>query len=334
MFSGEDTAYRKDGKRFTVVQCQDCGLQYVNPRPTASAMKAYYPPAYYSGDQPRQLKRIDHLSRRVKRCIRQAILEDFYGYPSSCRSSLLLCRKGLLWPVWMLRMIRGRDLLPYIGRGKLLDVGCGLGVNLKTFKDQGWDVSGVEIDSAAADQARARVGDCISVGTIEEAKLEPESFDVIVFNHSLEHMFNPGDALRCALRLLKSHGMVVITVPNAGGLEAKLFGPYWIGFDLPRHLFHFDRRTLPALLKRTGFRTTRIRTGKGSAFFMASLERFWAHYSGRSLPIKKIIERMFVRPFCLLIGHLGYGTEITVYAVKNDGREAPGSPNGNGAIVG
>ena len=59
-----------------------------------------------------------------------------------------------------------------------------------------------------------------------------------------------------------------------------------------------------------------VRTGVGSLFFMASLERAVRHRFGRSLPLRRLIERLVARPFCLLAGHMGHGTEITAYAVK------------------
>ena len=49
---------------------------------------------------------------------------------------------------------------------------------------------------------------------------------------------------------------------------------------------------------------------------MASLERVFIHRLGRRLPAKWLIERLIAKPFCMVAGHLGYGTEITVYAVK------------------
>lgn len=78
--------------------------------------------------------------------------------------------------------------------------------------------------------------------------------------------------------------------------------------------------TLARTLAQTGFRVVRMRTGVGSLFFMASLERAWAQWIRRPLPARWLIERVVARPFCLLAGHLGYGTEVTVHAVKDGGR--------------
>ena len=191
-----------------------------------------------------------------------------------------------------------------------------MGVNLKTFQENGWDVRGVEMSPIAVARAIELVGDRVHQGTLDTAPFKPESFDVIVFSHSLEHMFKPAEVLGQATRLLKPGGMVAIMVPNAAGLEARLFGVHWIGWDLPRHLFHFDRHTICALLKNSGVEVVRVTTGKGSAFFTASLSVYFTGRFSRTLPAQKAIDRFVVRPLTLIAGHLGYGTEVTVYAVK------------------
>jgi len=110
----------------------------------------------------------------------------------------------------------------------------------------------------------------------------------------------------------------VVTVPNAGSMEARLFGRWWFPWDPPRHLYHFGRASLTSLLGRAGFRVVRLRTGVGALFFMASLDRVWRHVcGGRKLPLRIVIEKLIAQPFSLLMGHLGLGTEITVYAKKD-----------------
>jgi len=189
-------------------------------------------------------------------------------------------------------------------------------VDLKTLQDHGWDVHGLDLSEVAAARARERVGNRIIVGLLETAPLERESFDVILFMHSLEHVFSPRATLDRVWELLKPGGMVVITLPNVGSLEARIFGPWWWPWELPRHLYHFDRNTLSATLRRAKFRVTHVRTGVGQLFFMASLERYVRHRYRRPLPMRRAIEKLIARPFCLVAGHLGYGTEITVHATK------------------
>ena len=80
---------------------------------------------------------------------------------------------------------------------------------------------------------------------------------------------------------------------------------------------HFGKTTLTALLNRTGFEVRQFRTGVKTVFFMESIERVWKHRFSRNLPMKWLIDRAVVRPLSLVAGHLGYGTDMTVYAIKS-----------------
>ena len=302
---------------FTVVRCPDCGLCYLNPRPTTSEIGRYYPDQYFTPPSPRSRSSLEMSAKRLSRRVKQWIMEDFYGYPGAGpRRPWHVLRKIILWPEQMRRLWRGRDIIPWVGAGRLLDVGCGPGGNLAVFQEQGWDVYGIEFSQAAVAQARARVGDRIHAGTLDTAPYKDETFDVIFLSHSLEHFFSPSETLTRLRQLLAPHGQVVIAVPNADSLEARLFGPSWVPWDPPRHLYHFTPATLRRLLEKCGLRVVRLRTGVGSLFFMASLDCAWERRCHCRLPMRKVIERLIVRPFCLAAGHLGYGTEIKVEAVK------------------
>ena len=77
-------------------------------------------------------------------------------------------------------------------------------------------------------------------------------------------------------------------------------------------------------IARVAFRLHRFRTGISAIFLMASLDRFWKHRFRKDVPFRKLIDRLIARPVSLIAGHLGYGTEITVYAVKQqDGMSIP-----------
>lgn len=305
-----DLTHGVSDEEFSIVQCAACRLLFLNPRPMPSEMGKFYPPQYFAPSAP---------PRKVSR-IKQWVMEDFYSYPTASLPGFWRqVRKGLLWPAMILRLVRGREILPWIGQGRLLDVGCGPGRNMTAFKDQGWDVYGLDASDAAVTSAREQFGDRVSLGNLDSVRYQPRSFDVVLFSHSLEHMYDPLSMLKEAWRILTDQGRLVITLPNIGSLEARLFGRWWFPWELPRHLYHFDKATLARLLEQAGFRVVRLRTGVGSLFFMASLERVWAHKYTRPLPSRllwKLIERFVARPICLIAGHAGYGTEITVYAAK------------------
>jgi SAM-dependent methyltransferase len=145
--------------------------------------------------------------------------------------------------------------------GRVLDVGTSTGTMLEIFKDAGWEVWGVE-PSESAKIARKR-GVKILRTTFEKAKLPKNYFDVVILNHTLEHMENPIIVLKKAKMLLKNKGIILVDVPNFGGLSAKILKERW-PFILPReHLFHFTPETLRKILEKTGFKVIHWQTQSG-----------------------------------------------------------------------
>jgi SAM-dependent methyltransferase len=77
--------------------------------------------------------------------------------------------------------------------GRLLDVGCGVGLLLQTAREAGWTPVGVDISPWPVEYARSRKLEA-HLGELSEDRFEPESFDVIVLNHVVEHVPDPPGA--------------------------------------------------------------------------------------------------------------------------------------------
>ena len=312
-------------EEFTIGRCRRCGLIYLNPRPSIDRIGTYYPTVYYPPVPAKPPSLSLPVQKKFSGRMKRWVLEEYYGYPAADPAGLRRTLKRiLLWPDKAFREFMGRYPVPWRGEGSVLDVGCGAGGNLKVLQEQGWNVSGIEISSVAAAHAQALVTGAIHTGTLESAPFPPGSFDLILMNHSLEHFPSPLDGLRRARRLLKDDGLLVVSVPNANSFEVKLFGWWWFGWDPPRHFYHFEKNTLFQALSQTGFRPLRYRTGTGAVFLMASLDRFWTHRFQKEVPFRKLIDRFVARPVAWIAGHLGYGTEMTVYASKQQA-DAPGT---------
>lgn len=137
------------------------------------------------------------------------------------------------------------------GAGTVLDVGCAAGAFLAAMAESGWAAFGVELSPEAARLA-ARYGK-VHIGTIESAPFSSESFDLVTFWSVIEHTHDPIAALARARRLLNPDGIVILGLPNFGGLERRMFGQHWFGLDVPRHLYHFDPATITAALRSARF---------------------------------------------------------------------------------
>lgn len=156
-----------------------------------------------------------------------------------------------------MRQRRARWCAHGLQPGRVLDVGCGNGEMLRALRRLGWDVVGIERTEATAGPAR-RLELEVHAGGLEACRLAASSFDLIILWHVLEHLSDPHAALGELARLLRPAGRVVVAVPNVASWQARLAGPEWYHLDVPRHLYHFDRRTLTHLLARAGLRVERV----------------------------------------------------------------------------
>jgi SAM-dependent methyltransferase len=139
------------------------------------------------------------------------------------------------------------------GGGRLLDVGSGTGIFLEEVLRSGrWQAIGLEPTEKAAAYTRDALKIEVHTGRFSDSNLPLGAFDVITLWNVLEHVPFPTADLRRALELLRPGGRIIFTVPNVESLEAGLFGRYWVGWDLPRHLYLFPRATLRALLRDLG----------------------------------------------------------------------------------
>lgn len=144
-------------------------------------------------------------------------------------------------------------------RGKILDVGCGLGFFLEAAREKGWEVQGVEVSKYAASYVSRNLKIKVFQSTLENLHLPPKSFDVITLFALVEHLVNPLQTLLEVKRLLKPGGLLVLTTPNQGSVTTKILGSRWFQYKYQGHLYFFNPKTLKILLKRAGFQEMTIK---------------------------------------------------------------------------
>ena len=140
--------------------------------------------------------------------------------------------------------------------GRLLDVGCHLGLFLDVARAAGWDVAGLEPSCWSVERARERGLD-VRHGTLDTVQLPPGSFDVVTMWDVIEHLSDPLAELRRIHRLLRADGLLALSTMNVDALFPRLVGRRWPWY-MQMHLVYFSRRTLHNMLVKAGFRVVEM----------------------------------------------------------------------------
>jgi 2-polyprenyl-3-methyl-5-hydroxy-6-metoxy-1,4-benzoquinol methylase len=134
-------------------------------------------------------------------------------------------------------------------RGRLLDIGSGLGHFLQVAKSDGWQVDGVEPRPEAVKYCYEKFGINVHEGFLEDLKCSPASYDVITLWDVLEHVYDPFQFIQRCVDLLSPDGLMVLAIPNASGWPARLFKCHW-RYVMPTHLHYFKMLYINRLLSK------------------------------------------------------------------------------------
>ena len=127
------------------------------------------------------------------------------------------------------------------GEGKsILDVGAYIGVFVEAANKRGWDAQGVEPSSWAARIAQSN-GLPVIQGTLDSEELTGKQFDVITLWDVIEHVNSPASELEKAFSKLNPGGVVVAHTMDIDSLAAKVMGKRWPWLmDMHIHYFSRD----------------------------------------------------------------------------------------------
>jgi len=226
--------YSVSKEHFHLVRCKNCTFTFTNPRPDEAHISKYYQsPEYISHSDTSK-----GLINKVYHLVRQKTLAD------------------------KLKLINNIHL-----KGKLLDIGCGTGAFLEICKKNGWKVKGTEPDNGARHIAQKKIENIIEADILQA--YENEKFDVITMWHVLEHIHILHATIEKIYRLLSNTGKLIIAVPNINSYDAKYFKEYWAAYDTPRHLYHFNQRTLELLMNKHGIKLDMIVPMKYDAYYIS-----------------------------------------------------------------
>ncbi|MCD6565599.1 MAG: class I SAM-dependent methyltransferase [Bacteroidales bacterium] len=262
-----DIRYRTSKKYFDIVKCEHCGVfitcedtHIVNSEP------------YYSSDYgPFIEEKHKSKSQQGKQTVTKKISRKF----QPGRKSIFLYKYTQI----ALSRLSWMQQVTIRPESKILDVGCGTGIIGSHLADFA-EVVGIEPNASAAQLARDK-GLQVVTGTLNDFNSQ-EQFDLVLLSHVLEHLPDPLADIQHIHQILKPKGKLIIAVPNVNALERKIFNKYWDGWDVPRHIHHFNPKSLRFLLRKAGFEPGQIYYEQYSLF-----ARSFANWLFKNLPYHK-----------------------------------------------
>lgn len=195
----------------------------------------------------------------------------------------------------------------FAGPGKVLEIGCSVGILLSILKEKRWEVWGVE-PSKSANVARKK-GIKVVNKVFEKANLPRGYFDLIILNHTLEHLENPLDIFKKARTLLKKGGKIFVDVPNFGSLSSSILGRRWPYLAPSEHLYHFEPRTLKKVITKAGFKVIFESSHSGIFDLGNPIKGLYDELLTRP---RSFVKDFITSPGALIVTLIGKGTSLSM----------------------
>ena len=231
--------YTVSKEEFSIYQCEHCSVRFTDNIPSLSQIGKYYESEQY----------ISHTNST----------------------------KGLFNKLYQLvrnySLVSKRELVCKYSNsnsGIILDYGCGTGSFLNEMKSNGWGIKGVEPDAGAAQKATLLNGIKIDDSSSLSSFI-PESVDVITLWHVLEHVHDLHLTLNTLKSILKANGVMFVAVPNYQSFDAAYYKQFWAAYDVPRHLYHFSKKSMAKLMETNGFQIVKVLPMWFDSFYVSLL---------------------------------------------------------------
>lgn len=214
-------------KNHQVLNCKICGFAHLYPLPSQKTLKQFYHEEFYQKTKP------DYLNKTKREL-------DYWRITYNDRLKIFnkyLKRK----------------------KGRILDIGCSGGFFLKFFKNEGWDVLGIEPSPTAINYARNQNVDIINAFLEDIPLVDLGKFDAINMSFVLEHVFDPINTCKMCYKILNKNGLLCIETPNDFSPLQQIVkktlkkSSYWIAY--PDHINYFTPQSLENILNRVGFKS-------------------------------------------------------------------------------
>lgn len=197
-----------------LVQCNNCNLNYLNPRIKSS----YIQKAYENNID------IQHISQDQQRY-------------KTFRKSFQKIKKKLK--------------LNHSTHKTILDIGSASGIFLKLVKEQGFVEHGYEPSKWMTEFGQKEYNVNLKNGSINNVS-EENQFDLISFWDVLEHVTDLEKTVKKITKISNKNSYIIINVPAIDTIVCRLMGKSW-PFYLNVHLYYFTKNSISKLFKKNNF---------------------------------------------------------------------------------
>ena len=128
---------------------------------------------------------------------------------------------------------------------KTLDFGSGDQYFMQQLQRRNHNVVGI-------DPLKANMSKQVYDSIFDES-LDGKNFSCITAWHSLEHVHDLENTITRFHKILDDNGTVIVAVPKYRSFDARLYKSFWAAYDVPRHLWHFDRQSIKKVFSNNGF---------------------------------------------------------------------------------
>ena len=282
---GKDRWYEVEEGAFELHKCKVCETIFLFPQLSFNDLKKYYPDFYYSYHTEPVHSVFDNGLNKIK--------SFFYNSPFKVK-------KGT----------------------RILDIGCGNGANVAEYLKFGAECYGIDINYQAVEAANKK-GVKAYYGDLFDQKFENNYFDVIILDNVFEHLQEPKKTISKIYQLLKTGGKIIITVPNYNSLSRIIFNRFWMGYEIPRHMFIYSPYSFKKLLENTALEIEKIRycqngyqIGASLRFLLRSISQIFILPSKPSWLFDSRVVKLLLLIISMPINMLHLGDTIKIIIVK------------------
>ena len=162
----------------------------------------------------------------------------------------------------------------------VLDFGSGEGYFLNMLKKRGLNACGVDpsVTSLLPNVYKS----------IFAEQLNNQKFSHITAWHSIEHVHELEKTISRMYDLLDEKGTIIVATPNYLSFDARYYKSFWAAYDVPRHLWHFDKKSLKEVFENKGFKLIKSSPMLLDAYYVSLLSESYKK------SIFKIFKSIFV----------------------------------------